>query len=128
MRLRQPADECIKTEGLKDVRDLYCNDGVALIAERGSRGILSFFRFKFDPRSLSHQQFALPVKMFCSAVTMRVQITLTYDGVTIHTYGTATELARYPPDVTRLGPIVVLGHEVVLFLRHVKHLEPGKYV
>ena len=52
----------------------------------------------------------LPVKMFCCAVTMRgepsVQITLTYDGVTI--YGTATELTRYP-DVTRVGSIVILG-------------------
>ena len=34
---------------------------------------------------------------------------LTYDGVTTYTYGTAAELARYPPDVTRLGSIVVLG-------------------
>ena len=40
---------------------------------------------------------------------MRVQITLTYDGITIYAYGTATELARYPPDVTRLDSIVGLG-------------------
>ena len=33
------------------------------------------------------------------------------------------------PDVTRVGSIVVLTFgPVSLFLRHTKHLEPGKYV
>ena len=43
--LHQPADECIKKEGLKDARDFYYNDGVAFIAERGS-GAISFCDFK----------------------------------------------------------------------------------
>ena len=45
VRLHQPADECIKKEGLKDARDLYNNDRVAFITERGSRAI-SFCDFK----------------------------------------------------------------------------------
>ena len=54
-----------------------------------------------------------------------VQITLTYDGVTIYMYGTATELARYPPD--KSGFHCCFG-PVGLFHRHTKHFEPGKYV
>ena len=45
MRLHQPADERIKKEGLKDARNLYYNDGVAFIAERGS-GAISFCDFE----------------------------------------------------------------------------------
>ena len=45
VRVHQPADECIKKEGLKDARDLYYNDGVAFIAERGS-GAISFCDFE----------------------------------------------------------------------------------
>ena len=36
VRLHQPADECIKKEGLTDAIDLCYNDGVAFIAERAS--------------------------------------------------------------------------------------------
>ena len=39
VRLHQPADVCIKKEGLKDARDLCYNDGVVFIAERGSFAI-----------------------------------------------------------------------------------------
>ena len=51
-----------------------------------------------------------------------VQSSLSYDGVTIYMYGTATELARYPPDVTRVGSILLFWAIFFgLFLRHTKH-------
>ena len=45
VHLHQPADECIKKEGLTDARDLCYNDGVALNAERAS-GAISFCNFE----------------------------------------------------------------------------------
>ena len=45
VRLHQPADECIKKEGLTNARDLCYNNGVAFIAERAS-GVISFCNFE----------------------------------------------------------------------------------